>query len=57
MKVYLSIDMEGLAGINHPHPTGRADSGYPAAYSARDIERAMDAVIDSFMALPPAPGG
>ena len=31
MKVYLSIDMEGLAGISHPHPTGRADSGYPAA--------------------------
>jgi AcrR family transcriptional regulator len=25
-----------------------ADSGYPAAYSARDIQRAMDAVIDSF---------
>jgi D-amino peptidase len=31
VKVYLSIDMEGLAGISHPHPTGRADSGYPAA--------------------------
>jgi D-amino peptidase len=31
VKVYLSIDMEGLAGISHPHPTGRADSGYGAA--------------------------
>ena len=31
MKVYISIDMEGLAGISHPNPTGRADSGYPAA--------------------------
>jgi D-amino peptidase len=31
VKAYLSIDMEGLAGISHPHPTGRADSGYPAA--------------------------
>jgi D-amino peptidase len=31
MKVYISIDMEGLAGVSHPHPTGRADSGYAAA--------------------------
>jgi D-amino peptidase len=31
MKVYLSVDMEGIAGISHPNPTGRADSGYPAA--------------------------
>jgi D-amino peptidase len=31
VKVYISIDMEGLAGISHPHPTGRADKGYPDA--------------------------
>jgi len=31
MKVYISIDMEGVAGISHPNPTGRADSGYAAA--------------------------
>jgi D-amino peptidase len=31
VKVYISVDMEGLAGISHPNPTGRADSGYPAA--------------------------
>jgi D-amino peptidase len=31
MKVYLSVDMEGIAGISHPNPTNRADSGYPAA--------------------------
>lgn len=31
MKVYISIDMEGIAGVSHPNPTGRADSGYPAA--------------------------
>jgi len=31
MKVYISVDMEGIAGISHPNPTGRADSGYPAA--------------------------
>lgn len=31
MKVYISVDMEGIAGVSHPNPTGRADSGYPAA--------------------------
>jgi D-amino peptidase len=31
MKVYLSVDMEGIAGISHPNPTNRTDSGYPAA--------------------------
>jgi D-amino peptidase len=31
MKVYISVDMEGIAGISHPDPTGRGDRGYPAA--------------------------
>ncbi|MFL5725632.1 MAG: M55 family metallopeptidase [Chloroflexota bacterium] len=31
MKVYISVDMEGVAGINHPGPTGREDRAYPAA--------------------------
>jgi D-amino peptidase len=31
MKVYISVDMEGLAGVNHPGPTDRKDKGYPAA--------------------------
>jgi D-amino peptidase len=31
MKTWISVDMEGIAGISHPNPTGRADSGYPAA--------------------------
>ncbi|HEX5015247.1 MAG TPA: M55 family metallopeptidase [Candidatus Limnocylindrales bacterium] len=31
MKVYLSVDMEGVAGISHPKPTSRGDSGYPDA--------------------------
>jgi D-amino peptidase len=31
VKVYISVDMEGIAGISHPNPTERADSGYPAA--------------------------
>jgi D-amino peptidase len=29
VKVYISVDMEGIAGVNHPGPTGRDDPGYP----------------------------
>jgi D-amino peptidase len=31
MRVYISVDMEGLAGVSHTAPTGRQDAGYPAA--------------------------
>jgi D-amino peptidase len=31
VKVYISVDMEGLAGVSHPNPTTRGDSGYPAS--------------------------
>ncbi len=31
MKVYISVDMEGIAGVSHPNPTGRGDLGYPVA--------------------------
>ena len=31
MRVYVSVDMEGIAGISHPDPTGRGDAGYAAA--------------------------
>jgi D-amino peptidase len=31
MRVYLSVDMEGIGGISHPGPTERGDAGYPAA--------------------------
>jgi D-amino peptidase len=31
MKVYVSVDMEGIAGVGHPDPTRRDDLGYPAA--------------------------
>ncbi|HEX5465997.1 MAG TPA: M55 family metallopeptidase [Candidatus Limnocylindrales bacterium] len=31
MRVYISVDMEGIAGISHPDPTRRGDDGYPAA--------------------------
>jgi D-amino peptidase len=31
VKVYISVDMEGVAGVSHPNPTARTDSGYAAA--------------------------
>jgi len=31
MKVYISVDMEGIAGISHSKPTERGDDGYPVA--------------------------
>ena len=31
MKVYISVDMEGIGGISHSLPTDRGDPGYPAA--------------------------
>ena len=38
MKVYLSVDMEGIAGISHPNPTNRGDLGYPAAVELMTAE-------------------
>jgi D-amino peptidase len=38
MKVYISVDMEGLAGISHPGPTQRGDPGYAAAVTLMDGE-------------------
>jgi D-amino peptidase len=31
MRVYISVDMEGIAGVSHPKPTNRTDSEYRAA--------------------------
>jgi D-amino peptidase len=31
MRVYVSVDMEGVAGISHTAPTTRGDTGYAAA--------------------------
>jgi D-amino peptidase len=48
MKVYLSVDMEGIAGISHPNPTNRTDSGYPAAVDLMVGE--ANAAIDGALA-------
>ena len=31
MRVYISVDMEGIAGVNHPDPTNPADRRYPVS--------------------------
>lgn len=31
MRVWISVDMEGIAGVSHPKPTSRTDAEYPAA--------------------------
>ena len=31
MRVYVSVDMEGIAGVSHANPTERTDREYPAA--------------------------
>ena len=31
VRVYISVDMEGVAGISHANPTRRGDIGYPEA--------------------------
>jgi D-amino peptidase len=43
MRVYVSVDMEGLAGISHTAPTGRGDAGY--ADACRLMEGETNAAI------------
>jgi D-amino peptidase len=31
VRVYVSVDLEGIGGISHPAPTNRGDDGYPGA--------------------------
>ena len=38
MRAYISVDMEGIAGVSHAAPTQRGDSGYAAAVRLMDGE-------------------
>ncbi len=44
MRIYLSVDMEGIAGVSHAKPTGRDDSGYAGA--CRLMEGETNAAIE-----------
>ncbi len=48
MRVYISVDMEGIAGISHPAPTGSKDAKYPAAVELMVAE--TNAAIEGAMA-------
>jgi D-amino peptidase len=47
VKVYISVDMEGIAGISHPDPTRRKDCAYPAAVELMTGE-ANAAIVGAF---------
>lgn len=44
MRIYLSVDMEGIAGISHSKPTGRDDSAY--ADACRLMEGETNAAVE-----------
>ncbi len=48
MRVYVSVDMEGIAGVSHPKPTGRTDNEYPAAAELMTAE--ANAAIEGALA-------
>ena len=48
MRVYLSVDMEGIAGVSHPNPTARTDSGY--ADAVRLMVGETNAAVDGALA-------
>jgi D-amino peptidase len=48
MKVYISVDMEGIGGISHANPTRRADQDYPRAVELMTGE--ANAAIDGAFA-------
>ena len=65
MRVHIISDMEGVAGVNHPAPTARADSRYPDAVGLM-VGEANAAIRGAFdggaaevgiatLILPPAP--
>ncbi|CAN5822943.1 M55 family metallopeptidase [soil metagenome] len=49
MKVYISVDMEGVAGVSHSKPTGRDDMGYGQAVELMvgEANAAIEGAFDS----------
>jgi D-amino peptidase len=47
MRVYISVDMEGIGGISHPHPTDPADRRYPesAALMIAEANAAIEGAL------------
>jgi D-amino peptidase len=49
VKVYISVDMEGIGGVSHSAPTERGDAGYPTAVALM-VGEANAAVDGAFAA-------
>lgn len=49
MRVYISVDMEGIGGINHPHPTDPSDRRYPdaAALMIGETNAAIEGALEA----------
>ena len=49
MNVYVSVDMEGIAGVSHPAPTGRDDARYEAAVDLMvgEANAAVEGALDA----------
>lgn len=47
MRVYISVDMEGIGGISHPHPTDPKDVRYPTsvALMVGETNAAIDGAV------------
>ena len=53
MKVYLSVDMEGVAGVNHPGPTGSGlgrIGGTDEERKRRDVQFWITLIVFAFLA-------
>ena len=48
MRVYISVDLEGIGGVSHPHPTDPSDARYPMAVELMVGE--TNAAIDGALA-------
>ncbi len=48
MRIYISVDMEGIGGISHPHPTDPKDPRYPTSVALMVGE--TNAAIDGALA-------
>jgi len=48
VRVYLSVDMEGIGGISHHDTTNRGDTGYPAAVRlvVGEVNAAIEGAFD-----------
>lgn len=57
MKVYISLEMEGVAGISHPAPTNRGDVEYRTLSHWVPASTTSGRTSSTVASCRPAPGG